>query len=109
MEQTQPQVTLTIEDRPSDGTMKFLKDWADLVNRHRDKDNPKKGFYLKDMDQTDPLVQVLRREFERKGFDPDKVILTFPQPDPTTETDQPTVFSMRAEYWTADRQPNVLD
>lgn len=95
MEQTQPQVTLTIEDRPSDGTMKFLKDWAD----------PKKGFYLRDMDQTDPLVQTLRREFERKGFDPDKVILTFPQPDPTAETDQPTLISMRAEYWTADGQP----
>lgn len=108
MEQTQPQVALTIEDSPSDGMMQFMKDWSDLINRHKDKDHPKKGFYLRDMDQTEPIVQTLRREFERKGFDPDKVILTFPQPDPTADTDPSTIISMRAEYWTADH-PNVLD
>lgn len=109
MEQTQLQVTLTVEDSPSDGTMKFLKDWTDLINRHKDNStDPKKGFYLRDMDQTEPIVQALRRGFEEKGFDPDKVILTFPQPDPTADTDPSTAICMKADYWTEDT-PHVLD
>lgn len=94
-------LTITITEEENEDTLyHFLKDWKDLIEASRNAEGtkPSDGFYLKDMDQSEPFVQKLREEFTKLGFDPDKVILTIPKPDPYADDEDPTTFNMVGEY-----------
>lgn len=77
----------------------WLQQWCELIEKGpKDRTD---GMYVKDMDQDDPLIQQLRKEFSKAGYNPDQIIL-FPSNTTVVQDEDPTQMYFNFDYIVGD-------